>query len=94
MVSLTDIEVVFDEDVTTYDTGGLERLSEFKERTKKRKLGDGLIGVPTSFKTLNEMGIGWEGGDLIAMFARPTIGKTWMCVHAAATAVQKALEPY
>ena len=24
MVSLTDIEVVFDEDVTTYDTGGLE----------------------------------------------------------------------
>lgn len=69
MVSLTDIEVVFDEDVTTYDTGGLERLSEFKERTKKRKLGDGLIGVPTSFKTLNEMGIGWEGGDLIAMFA-------------------------
>ena len=89
MVSLTDIEVVFDEDVTTYDTGGLERLSEFKERTKKRKLGDGLIGVPTSFKTLNEMGIGWEGGDLIAMFARPTIGKTWMCVHAAATAVQK-----
>ena len=26
-------------------------------------------------------------GDLIAMFARPTVGKTWMCAEMAATAM-------
>jgi replicative DNA helicase len=45
------------------------------------------MGVPTSFKSINSTGVGWMPGELIAMFARPTIGKTWMCVHAAATAV-------
>jgi len=87
MVGLTDIEVVYDEDVQSYDTGTLTRLDEWRERTKKRKLGDGLMGVPTSFKSINSTGVGWMPGELIAMFARPTIGKTWMCVHAAATAV-------
>jgi len=87
MVGLTDIEVVYDEDVQSYDTGTLDRLDEWRERTKKRQMGDGLMGVPTSFKSINSSGVGWMPGELIAMFARPTIGKTWMCVHSAATAV-------
>ena len=87
MVGLTDIEVVYDEDVQSYDTGTLDRLDEWRERTKKRQMGDGLMGVPTSFKSVNSTGVGWMPGELIAMFARPTIGKTWMCVHAAATAI-------
>ena len=87
MVGLTDIEVVYDEDVQSYDTGKLDRLDEWRERTKKRQMGDGLMGVPTSFKSVNSTGVGWMPGELIAMFARPTIGKTWMCVHAAATAI-------
>ena len=87
MVGLTDIEVVYDEDIQSYDTGTLDRLSEWRERTKKRKMGDGLMGVPTSFKSINSAGVGWMPGELISMFARPTIGKTWMCVHSAATAV-------
>ena len=89
MVGLTDIEVVYDEDVQSYDTGTLDRLSEWRERTKKRQMGDGLMGVPTSFKSINSTGVGWMPGELIAMFARPTIGKTWMCVHSAATAVHR-----
>jgi len=88
MVGLTDIEVVFDEDVQAYDAGTSDRLDEWKERTKKRQLGEGLMGVPTSFKTINSTGVGWMPGELISMFARPTVGKTWMCVHAAATAVK------
>ena len=87
MVGLTDIEVVYDEDVQSYDEGNLTRLEEWRERTQKRKMGDGLMGVPTSFKTINNTGVGWNPGELIAMFARPTIGKTWLCVHAAATSV-------
>ena len=89
MVNLTDIEVIYDEDVEHYDTGGLTRLNEWKERTKKRQMGEGLMGVPTSFDSINATGVGWMPGELVAMFARPTIGKTWMCVHAAATAVHK-----
>ena len=72
-----------------YDTGSLDRLDEWRERTKKRKMGDGLMGVPTSFQSVNSTGVGWMPGELISMFARPTIGKTWMCVHAAATSVAK-----
>ena len=89
MVGLTDIEVVYDEDIKSYDTGDLSRLDEWRERTNKRKMGDGMMGVPTSFKTINSTGVGWMPGELIAMFARPTIGKTWMCVHSAATAISK-----
>ena len=89
MIGLTDIEVIYDEDVQQYDTGSLDRLDEWRERTKKRQMGDGLMGVPTSFQSVNSTGVGWMPGELISMFARPTIGKTWMCVHAAATALSK-----
>ena len=89
MVGLTDIEVVFDEDVQSYDDGALSRLDEWRERTKKRQLGDGLMGIPTSFSSINSNGVGWMPGELVAMFARPTTGKTWLCVHSAATAVKR-----
>ncbi len=87
MVDLTDIEIVYDEDVQTFDKGDTSRLDEWRERTTKREMGDGLMGIPTSFKTINTTGVGWNPGELIAAFARPTIGKTWLCVHSAATAV-------
>ena len=67
MVGLTDIEVDYDEDVQSYDTGELTRLDEYKARTEKRKLGDGLMGVPTSFKTINSTGVGWMPGELVAL---------------------------
>lgn len=92
MVNLTDIEVVYDEDVEQYDSGNLNRLDEWRERTKRRKMGDGLMGIPTSFNTLNSTGVGWMPGELVAMYARPTVGKTWMCVHAAATAIKKGFK--
>ena len=92
MVGLTDIEVIYDEDVKSYDTGALDRLEEWRERTKKRQMGAGLMGVPTSFKSINSTGVGWMPGELIAMFARPTIGKTWMCVHSAATAIHNGFK--
>lgn len=89
MTSLTDIEVAYDEDVTQYDEGSTDRLEEWRERTKHRKLGDGLMGVATSFKGINSTGVGWMPGELIAIFARPTVGKTWLMVHAAATAMMQ-----
>jgi replicative DNA helicase len=83
---LNDIEVLYDEDVQEYDTGDLDRLEDWKERRDLRKLGEGLIGIKTPFKSINSTGVGWQPGDLISAFARPTVGKTWMCVDIAATA--------
>ena len=89
LTGLADIEVDYDEDVESYNTGDLNRLEQYRKRTEQRKAGDGLMGVPTSFESINDTGVGWMPGELIAMYARPTVGKTWMCVHAAATAIKK-----
>ena len=85
--NLGDVEVETDEDVAIYNDGSSQRLEEWRERTKKRSMGDGLMGITTPFQSFNATGVGWMPGELIAMFARPTGGKTWMCVEVAATAV-------
>ena len=87
MTSLTDIEVAYDEDVVLYDEGSVDRLEEWRERTRQRKMGEGLMGISTSFSSINSTGVGWMPGELIALFARPTVGKTWLCVHSAVTAM-------
>ena len=89
MSGLAEIEISSDDSVMYYDGGSLDRFAEWQSRAKKRELGEGMIGIPTSFKTLNATGVGWQSGELISVFARPTIGKTWICVHAAATAVMQ-----
>ena len=89
---LTSIQTNFDEDIYIYDKGTDERYTEYESRIKIREKGSGLMGVPTSFKSINAFGVGWMPGELIAIFARPTIGKTWMCVHAAATAINKGFK--
>ena len=85
--SLNDISLVYDEEVVTYNNGhSLDRLDEWQNRTAKRQMGDGLMGIRTPFKTLNNLGVGWLPGELISLFARPTVGKTWMSVLVAAIA--------
>ena len=87
MTSLTDIELVFDGDVVDYNSGAERRLDLWKDRKQKRERNGGLMGIPTSFPSINETGVGWMPGELISLYARPTVGKTWMCIHSAATAV-------
>tara|TARA_R110000824_G_scaffold176701_1_gene355846 strand:- start:1718 stop:2968 length:1251 start_codon:yes stop_codon:yes gene_type:complete len=86
MATLGDIELVYDEDVIEYSNKADKRLDLWKDRKKRRKMGGGLMGVPTSFNSINSTGVGWMPGELISLYARPTVGKTWLCVHAAATA--------
>ncbi len=87
MDGLEDINVVYDEDVTYYDSNQSDRFENYKEKIRQRKLGDGLMGIQTPFRTINMTGVGWQPADLISMFARPTVGKTWMCIQVAATAI-------
>jgi len=60
-----------------------QHLSDIKSHSK------GVTGVPTGFRTLDEMTSGFQSGDLIVLAARPSMGKTALalCVatHAAVT---------
>ena len=89
---LNDISVIYDEDVEYYNNKSEQRLTDWRIRKEKRKMGDGIMGVPTPFSTLNKMGVGWMPGELIALFARPTVGKSWMCVQVAVTAVMRGFK--
>ena len=85
--NLHDINIIYDEEVVAYNNGhSLDRLEEWRTRTNKRQMGDGLMGIKTPFKTLNNLGVGWLPGELISLFARPTVGKTWMSILVAAVA--------
>lgn len=86
--ALDDIGIVYDDDVLTYGGNVAEaRLTDWQVRKQYRDGAEGMMGIPTPFKTLNKHGIGWMPGDLIAMYARPTVGKTWFCCEVAACAV-------
>ncbi len=87
MSALNDINAMTDEDIIHYDDKSLDRLAEWRARKERRELDGGLMGIPTPFDSINRSGVGWMDGDLIAMFARPTVGKTWMCAEMAATAM-------
>ena len=83
--ALQDIGLVYDEDVTNYDSGHLERYNEWKRKNDLRQ--EGMMGIPTSFESINKIGVGWMPGELVSLFARPAMGKTWLCVQAAAVAM-------
>ena len=91
MTKLSDIEIVYDEDVTEYNRNSEHRLDSWKTRKVLRQQSGGMIGIPTSFPTINQGGVGWMPGELISLYARPTVGKTWVCIHAAATAVVQGI---
>jgi len=86
---LADIERNLDDDVQIYDNGSLERLESYRERKRLRNTGLKIIGVPTPFSSINATGLGWLEGNLISAFARPGIGKSWMCCKIAAVAASR-----
>jgi len=90
---LDDVMIHGDDDIVEYDKGSDERFKEWiKRKEEKENTKDGLRGVKTPFSMLNDMGVGWLPGELIAFYARPTVGKTWMCVDIAATAVKEGVK--
>ena len=84
---LNDIGAFYDDDVILYGSEtAITRLQEWKARRDQRRSGDGNLGIPTVFDTVNKTGVGWLKGELISVFARPGIGKTWFMVYTAAKA--------
>ena len=85
MSGLNDVGLMNDEDVISYDRTAEHRLQEWREKRLVRQ-SDGLLGIKTSLETVNNTGVGWMPGELISVFARPAVGKTWFCVESAVEA--------
>ena len=87
---LESVTATVDDDIEVYDSGSIDRLSEYSERVAQRKDRSlGMLGIPTPFKTLNRLGVGWMPGELYSLFARPTVGKSFMSVKVAAVAMKQ-----
>ena len=56
---LDDIGVSNDEDVISYASDALARLQDWKVKREQRLSSDNMLGVPTSFTTVNDTGVGW-----------------------------------
>jgi replicative DNA helicase len=88
--SLGDLTAVIDDDIEVYDSGATNRADEYLEKVAKRKDNKlGILGIPTPFKTVNRLGVGFMPGELYSLFARPTVGKSFICIKCAAIAVQR-----
>ncbi len=60
------------------------RIAEYN----KRKSQKGLMGIPYPFPALNDATGGMQGGELTVFFAESGLGKTWMLVQVAITAME------
>lgn len=52
-----------------------------------------LSGVDTGFKSINEVTLGWQPGELIVIGARPSIGKTTFVMNSVAASAQAGRRP-
>ena len=61
-------------------------MSSFEEIQKQYQSKGALTGVPTGYTRLDEMTGGMQAGDMIIVAARPSMGKTALCLNIAQTA--------
>jgi replicative DNA helicase len=59
------------------------------ERLEYRHTHKGeLSGIDTGFKSINELTLGWQPGDLIVVAARPSVGKTTLALNSSVAAAR------
>ena len=69
-------------------------IAEF-ERLRAANESDELHAfIPTPWPTVNNIWGGWREGELIAILARPNIGKSWTAIQAGAYAAVKGYRPF
>ena len=78
--------VVQDSDVADIRT----QMKDFLKDIDKRMSTDGIIGVTTGFKSLDEFTGGWQGTDLVIIGAASSMGKTSLALNLAYNAVKYA----
>ncbi|MBP6185287.1 MAG: replicative DNA helicase [Saprospiraceae bacterium] len=65
-------------------------LKQIEELSKKE---DGMTGVPSGFRNLDQLTSGWQSSDLIIIAARPSMGKTAFVLNMARNAAVDFKKP-
>lgn len=60
-----------------------------EELQQRLQADDDITGVPSGIAELDEMTCGWQPGDMIALGARPSVGKTAFAIQLALAAARK-----
>lgn len=63
--------------ISATDAGAAERLDNFDARTEYLWKTDRVLGLRTGLKIIDDTRVGWMPGDLIGIYSRPGLGKTW-----------------
>ncbi len=78
----------FGSNLRTLDACLSESITRVQEREKRAKNGL-LSGVPSGLPQLDHMTTGFQGGEMVILAARPSMGKTAMMMHMAISAAKK-----
>lgn len=80
---LSGINVMGQSNIQTTDGTIAQRLDKYLARMDfyNTNEGKGIVGLRTGFEVLNRTGLGWMPGELVGLYARPTVGKSWMLVR-------------
>ena len=81
-------DIISSRTAATIRTIGDLAPSILEEMTASQKRGGQVIGVDTGFKKLNTLTSGWCAGDLWVIAARPSMGKTTICMNFLQTAAE------
>lgn len=63
--------------VQATDASAMNRLELFDRRTEYIFNSDQMLGMRTGLNIIDSSRTGWMPGDLIGIFSRPGVGKTW-----------------
>lgn len=75
------------EHISATDRDAMERVHRYQRRKALLESAPNTIfGIPTGLHALDSTQIGWLGGELVGIYARPTVGKTWLWLREAAWA--------
>ncbi len=75
------------DDIETVLVQTIERIEELRKRE------DDITGVPSGFKSLDEVTYGFQPTDLIILAARPSVGKTAFALNLARSAALHPTKP-
>ena len=67
-----------------------DEFGPFFEQLRQDMGKSGLTGVPTGLTRLNDFTGGWQGGDLIILAGRPSMGKTTFAMNLVENAVLRS----
>jgi replicative DNA helicase len=65
-----------------------------KRAALAQSAGGRLLGIPSGFKEIDRITLGWQSQDLIVIAARPSIGKTALALDFAKAAARAGVKVY